>query len=322
MVRRHSNRYPAGIGINMAKLKLLILLLVFHICSGFSGVSQSDPFTIIEQNIYQSPILWQSNHGYTDTGGKTVRNAAINTGVKNLVLIIDGQSLMGAGTPTAYTVTNSGAIDNFNFYDGSNYVYSDPPLGSTWAYLALGGSLPTPSPGSLGGRIADKFITNGVFARVIVVPIAVGGTAIATHATGRLTDRIGVAIKRLASIGITPATTNVTFAILWGQGEGDSGTSTPAYTSALQTVRANAVAAGFSGRFFVNKETWVGGVVTPAVQAAQTGVVDNSTFWAGADMDSLNATNRIADNTHLNDTGAAAAATLIYNAMHASGAPF
>jgi hypothetical protein len=26
--------------------------------------------------------------------------------------------------------------------------------------------------------------------------------------------------------------------------------------------------------------------------------------------------------THLNDTGAAAAATLVYNAMHASGAPF
>jgi hypothetical protein len=39
-------------------------------------------------------------------------------------------------------------------------------------------------------------------------------------------------------------------------------------------------------------------------------------------IDSLNATNRIADNTHLNDTGAAAAATLVYNAMHASGAPF
>jgi hypothetical protein len=37
--------------------------------------------------------------------------------------------------------------------------------------------------------------------------------------------------------------------------------------------------------------------------------------------DTLNATNRLADNTHLNDTGAAAAALLVYNAMHASGAP-
>lgn len=44
--------------------------------------------------------------------------------------------------------------------------------------------------------------------------------------------------------------------------------------------------------------------------------------WAGANADSLNATNRQTDNTHFNDTGMASLATLIYNAMHASGAPY
>jgi hypothetical protein len=37
---------------------------------------------------------------------------------------------------------------------------------------------------------------------------------------------------------------------------------------------------------------------------------------------SLNARGGLSDNTHLNDTGIAAAATLISNAMRASGAPF
>jgi hypothetical protein len=36
----------------------------------------------------------------------------------------------------------------------------------------------------------------------------------------------------------------------------------------------------------------------------------------------LQGNNRNSDNTHLNDTGAAAAALLVYNAMHGSGAPF
>src|SRR5258708_4046779 len=103
----------------------------------FSGSSVDDPYLLNEYGQYFSPVLWQSNHGYTDTNGKTVRNTAINTGVKNLVLIIMGQSLGGAEAPTAYTPTNASAVDNFNIYDGSIYAYSDPPLGPTWGYLAL-----------------------------------------------------------------------------------------------------------------------------------------------------------------------------------------
>jgi hypothetical protein len=212
------------------------------------------------------------------------------------------------------------------------YTYTDPPLGSTWAYLSLGGSGSTcgtiATCGSVGGRIADIFISGdgtvpaSTFARVIVVPVAVGGTPIAQWDTnGPLFNRICVAMKRLAARGIIPQT-NVTFAILWGQGEGDHGTATATYKAALNDIQAQAVSCGFSGRLFVNEQTWLSGATDANVQSAQTSIVDNVKFWAGFNADSLSATNRQSDNTHFNDTGVAAFATGIAHAMHASGAPF
>ena len=59
------------------------------------------------------------------------------------------------------------------------------------------------------------------------------------------------------------------------------------------------------------------------IQAGQAALVDNVNVFFGGDIDSLTtATNRQADGTHLNDTGAASATTAIVAAMHASGAPF
>jgi hypothetical protein len=53
-------------------------------------------------------------------------------------------------------------------------------------------------------------------------------------------------------------------------------------------------------------------VAWPGLAATVTN--DPTHMFVGGNIDSLNASNRIADNTHLNDTGAAAAATLVYNA--------
>jgi hypothetical protein len=131
-------------------------------------------------------------------------------------------------------------------------------------------------------------------------------------------------MRRLASRNITPATPGATFAYLWMQGESDNlaGTTQAAYAAGLTTVLANAVAAGFSGRMFVCRESWINGTVAAAMQAAQVAFVNGSTVFSGGDLDSLNAGSRQGDNTHFNDAGMASAATLIYNAMHASGGPF
>jgi hypothetical protein len=138
-----------------------------------------------------------------------------------------------------------------------------------------------------------------------------------------LQNRLCAAYKRIVAAGFGPQT-NVTVAIEWGQGETDTilGTSQSAYTVSMNQVISNVKTCGFSGRFFVATETWEAGTVSAGIQAAQAAVVDNITIFASGNIDTLNATNRLADNIHLNNTGIASAATLVYNAMHASGAPF
>jgi hypothetical protein len=132
-------------------------------------------------------------------------------------------------------------------------------------------------------------------------------------------------MARLSARGFT-AQSNVTVAIEWGQGETDTtlATSQSAYQTALSTVISNVRNCSinpFTGRFFVATETYVTGSTSSAVQAAQAAVIDNSTVFASGNLDTIGSGSRF-DNLHFNDAGAASAATLIYNAMHASGAPF
>lgn len=294
----------------------LIIYLLFCGCSmGQTGAHKPDPFEIddsfaISQGAGALP--------YRKTAGLVLRDQAFNPAQKTLVLIGAGQSNYVSLNPTLYTPSSSSVIDNFNIYDGGSYSIGGPLLGTQ--YNA------TMGPGNILARIAQNAITGG-FDRVVVVPIAIGGTVAADWATGSLSDRIGVAMRRLASRGYVPGVTGLTFALSWGQGETDNGNGTlqAAYAASMATVISNAQAAGFTGsscRFFINKETWLSGAVSSAVQAAQVALPNGATIFAGGDLDTLNATNRQADNTHFNDTGAAAAATLVWSAMHASGAPY
>lgn len=275
-----------------------------------SGPTPPDPFVLNDPF-----IAGQFSYRITPTP----RAISINPAQKTLVLLVAGQSNWTNITPTLYTPTNSSVVSQFNIYDGSLYPITTGVLGSS-AYTGAIGNL-----GNIAVRVADLFVTNGIFDNVIVMNFAVGSTAISDWANGgALQDRSAVAMRRLASRGITPATTGVTFGYLWGQGEAEvaKGTSQATYTTLFGQVVSNLLAAGFSGRIFPCKETWIGGSVSSAVQAAQVAAVDNVTIFSGGDLDSFNATNRQSDNTHFNDTGAAAVATAVYNAMHASGSPY
>lgn len=276
-----------------------------------------DPFTLNESK--RSDVT-NNDQGYSSTAGRTLRSSAINPAQRTLVLFIDGQSNMASVGPSSFTPVNGAAIDNFNIYNGATYATTDPVLGSSYDS--------TLGVGSLGPRIADQLITNGKFDRVILVPVAIGGTSISIHAAGGiLYDRVCVGMRRLAVRGIVPGATGVTFAYLWGQGESDHGTAQGTYQGYFGQIVARAqncsgLSAQFNGRIFVNRETLLSGVTDATIQAAQSALVNNTTIFAGGDIDSLTGANRQADNTHLSAAGQAAAATLIYNAMHASGAPF
>ena len=269
-----------------------------------SGVS-FDPFLISAEYLNQS--------GFRDTKGRTPRSTAINPALKTLVLISAGQSNSINITPSAITLTTGSKIDNFNIYDGGLYDAAGKMLGTQDA-----------GSGAISQKVADLFATSGRFDRVIVAPCGISGTPISVWANGGLlVDRIPLTIRRLASRGIVPGMTGVTFALLWMQGEaeGGAGISGTVWASGFADVKANALAAGFSGRIFNTTETWDGGAPSASVQAGQASVRDNVTVFDGGNLDTLDNSYR-QDTTHFNDTGASNAGTLIYNAMVASGAPY
>jgi hypothetical protein len=145
--------------------------------------------------------------GNVDTAGRATRSRVLNTSLVDLILILAGQSNNAGEAPTAYIVTNSSTIDNFNINDGALYAPVDPPIGATASAGAnrCGCSLS-------GWRLADAFVTAGTFAQVVVVPIAITSTNIPQWDSANLSGRICLAILRLKSREIVPGT-NVTFAI-------------------------------------------------------------------------------------------------------------
>lgn len=256
-----------------------------------------------------------------EINSKTARNPTINTGIRNLVLILDGQSNVNDNHSTAYVPANPTKIDNLNLFDGQIYAATDPLLGSRNDGLSLG-------PGNFSLRLADNLITANKFDRVIILIVAISGAPMASLLGTPGTGRYNAAYSRLTGRGITPGLTNTTIAILFGHGEGDcaGGTTQGTYSAGLTTTIAAARAAGFTQGlvpFFVAKQSWVVGVTCAAIQNAQIGIVNHPTnIWLGPDADTLDATNRQADNIHFNATGAAAYASLWQTALAAFGAPF
>lgn len=273
------------------------------------SISAPDPFILTEKVNFT---------GNRQTAGLTLRSPiVINGAQKTLLLIAAGQSNISNRTPTLYTPTNASAVDNFNVYDGAIYSIGGPLLGADMPGASNG-------PGNIAARIADTLITNANFNRVILVPLAIGSTSAADWATGFLADRIPCAIRRLSSRGVTPATTGVTFGLIWLQGEQDTAlaTSQSTMTSELNTIILNTFNAGFSGRFFVTQTSYTVGSTSTAVTAAQAAVVNGTTVFSGGNTDAIGSSGRQSDNIHWNDTGAASVTSTIITAMHSSGAPY
>lgn len=286
-----------------------------------SGAAPPDPMLLQEHS---------NTQGNSQTSSFTPRVQTYNGANRNLALIMIGQSNCANVNPTAY-IPASSAIDQLNIYDGGSYNFTSAGmLGPTNdGTVVVGGGL-----GNVGGRVAQLLITNNIFDHIVVESICVGsspacGWANSCSTFGAYYLRIPVAMARFKSRGITPTTSSWTFAVSWWQGEQDTSLSTTAlsYETSMATIMGVFQANGFNCatcRFFVNEQSWIGGAVSTAVETAQAAVVTSypTFFFTGGNIDSLGAGNRLADNTHLNDTGAAAAATLVYNAMVASGAPF
>jgi len=333
----------------LAGFSILAALLSSPAAAQRSAANQPDPNALTDAVFSCAIGLWQCNTAYYDKtflGTRTLRaSQTVNTSVKNLVLIGIGQSQGQAVAPSAYVPTNASAIHNVNVSDGGIYNWQDPPLGSAFAYLSFGGTGTTCATigacGSIWARIADIFISGGgtvpaaTFNQVYLAPLNIGSTQSSQWVSGATYgNRVCAIMRQLAAKGITPGTTNVTFAlyVMNGENDGSSGVTLSQYQANMNDILTTAQGCGFSGYAFLNKETWLctgAGVnaVSTTIQNAQSGLWGTSSWKQGADADSLGTGNRRSDcsgfaGTHFNDTGMAALATASANAMHAAGAPF
>jgi hypothetical protein len=273
-----------------------------------SGASLPDPYLLNDSG----GLYWTTTLTYRSTAARNPRTVTINPALKTLVLFGAGQSLGTSVGPTLYTATNAANIHNLNVYDGQFYDPAGPLLGCSFANIAPLG------PGNVFLRIADKFFP--AFDQVLLVPLSIGNTGIAQWATGIHYDRVAVAMRRLAARGITPGMTGVTFALVLMDGHRDyaDGVTQSAWAALGTTFIANTFATGFNGRIFVCQESEAG-QASNAVRLAQASLWNSVTVWDGGDIDNNGIT--WSDFVHPDDPGSATMATVVYNKMHASGAP-
>lgn len=279
------------------------------------GASAPDPYVLRAFGASDNfaGISWRA------TAGLSVRSPTINPAIKTGVLLVTGQSIAANTLPTLYTPTNASVVDQMNIFDGQLYNIGGPLLGSS-RNSAVGG------PGNLSAMVADLVVTNGKFDRVILCCMTIGSTTASMwgDANAEIYLRTQVAMARLAARGVVPGMTGVTFFCLHSLGETDcaNGTLQAPFAASSSGFIAKLNSTGFNGRIFIPQETYQSGVTSNPIRAAQASLWDGSTVFSGGDIDTLTVLSRQADNTHLTDAGAVSAATLIYNAMHASGAPF
>jgi hypothetical protein len=252
--------------------------MLFH-----SAGSAPDPYALPYSTAFAQP--------YSNRSGKTVSDPRPAPGETVGTFIIAGQSLTGNNLPSVHTATNPTKIHNVDIFNGQCYLATDPLLGCDAV---------TPNYGNVFTRMADGLVTDGVFDRVNIVNLGIGGTSVGDWLNNEvLWKRLIVASRRLAAIGMT------TTAFLWEQGQADAtaGTSQANYQSRLTSLTALPRAAGFNAPWVIAQSTYGAGASNSTIRAAQAAIVNNTDILAGPDNDTLTGVNRMVDGTHWTDTG-------------------
>lgn len=262
-----------------------------------------------------------ANIGNHNMVAYSIRDPRLNAGERTAVFIAFGQSLAASfGGGPVYVPTHAAKIDQISIFDGGCYGYADPILGAQ--YSIKSGTLNTVgNGGSNWGRMADRLIDAGWCDRVIMIPIAVGGTSAAQWDpySNELYPRLAVASRRAKALGLTVT------AVLSQIGEQDNWIQTqqaPWAGSMLNIINAQA-AEGFTSPWLIAKsthyisQTVAGSVVSPMVRAAVDSIVNGKNIMAGPDIDTLGDAYRY-DLAHMNSSGLDASSDLWKTAIMAS----
>jgi Carbohydrate esterase, sialic acid-specific acetylesterase len=266
---------------------------------GSTGV----PSDIILGNLDTYDRLDQNWQSFRDTARKQQSSLTIDGARdRTAVIVILGQSNAANHGAGCYAAKHR--VDNFNLYDGRCYHAADPLLGASG------------EEGNFATRLGDKLIEAELFDRIILAPIAMGGTTVEQWADeGMFNRRILALIRRLYDASLA------TDFILWHQGEGNSGVGDVngrQYRKNLLEVVGTFRRYGINAPFFVALATWCGDLPHPNavnIRGGQKATVDPTAgIYLGPDTDMIGVQHRW-DKCHFNETGLDLAASLWFNSI-------
>jgi hypothetical protein len=179
---------------------------------------------------------------------------------KNLVVFL----IIGQSNAANYAEINYIAKEQvYLFNNGKIFKAEDPLLGTSGC------------KGSPWLLFADDLISKGFCDKVLLIPLAKGGTTIENWAIGDCANRLNATLNRVSKDGFQPNY------IIFQQGEEDNvlQTSYNQYVSLFNVLSLNIKRSGFLGKMFVSLSTYSPTSVTPVnaeLRAAQKRVIDDS----------------------------------------------
>ncbi len=198
--------------------------------------------SIILNLILFAYLLKKANKWYTDREGKKKEHLSVIT--KRDSLLVDKKILYSDSTAIIFTFGQSNAANYgqgfytchnpvFNYFQGKVYKAREPLLGAS-------------GPGcSVWTRLADMLIDNGLYNKVILIPIGIDGSPIECWVNGVCNKYLSETLSQIEKDSI-----RVTH-VIWHQGESDAVANTPKEVyktklkKILEQVRAHKINAAF-----------------------------------------------------------------------------
>lgn len=275
----------------MKRLGLALLAALL----GYSAQAQIAPAPPSGQSIYAFTDSGQAGAfpGFNNISGRTSVSTALVNGQKTLIFLVVGQSLAANHSGTTLFTPASLLIHNLNIYNGTLYRCADPILGASGALF------------SWVCRLGQNLITAGDAARVIFIPVAIGGSTSADWGGGGLSGRLQVAANYARLYG-WPIT-----AVLWEDGTTDAQLGTSGAAIQANVIRAQniLIGQGFDVPWLIAIESMSVNVTNTTVRTAEVALQNSSAKrFAGPDTDTLTGITYRSDGTHWTDTGLATVA--------------
>lgn len=244
----------------------------------FGSIGPHDPYAL-----HISPNVAGPTHDpYTSLTGKVASSLTINPAERTAVVLVIGQSTASNENGALHTPTNTTKVDNLNVYNGLMYQGKDP-------WLGCAGEI-----GSWLGRFADKAINAGMFARVIIEPVGIGGEPPrAWNRTGMYHHRAMIGLKRLKNL-LGPSPSANTFPMVFWMLQGDVDATGDGYVTTYANyvddfgqVHSLMAGLGINWPWYVSLTTRAMDVTQPTHRQAQTDVCNGTTIRQGPDTDTI-----------------------------------